>query len=51
MNWDLSPSDVKWIKGMNEITGDASKTKTIMDEFSSLICMFKLKYFIKKYDS
>ncbi len=37
MNWQTSPNDVKWMKGINEITGGSSKTKSIMDEFSSLI--------------
>ena len=37
MNWQVSPNDVKWMKGINEITGGSSQTKTIMDEFSSLI--------------
>ena len=37
MNWLLSPNDVKWMKGMSEITGNSSEMPAINNEFSSLI--------------
>lgn len=37
MNWEISPDNVKWMAALNEITGGADKSKSIRDEYSSLI--------------
>lgn len=33
MNWQVSPNDVKWMKGINEITGGVSQTKQLWMSF------------------
>ncbi|TKK69318.1 hypothetical protein FC093_08360 [Ilyomonas limi] len=37
MNWETSPNDIKWMKAISDIAGNAEKAKLIIDEFSSII--------------
>jgi hypothetical protein len=37
MNWEISPDNIKWMTALNEIAGNADKSKAIRDEYSSLV--------------